>query len=102
MRLPTVQVWLGRLANWIGFPGLVQDIEYRSKAFGTSVRVKRGNLYTVVTVNGVDVYFCRFSGQIDGVGFSRDADYKPELIQESIGPVERLAERLTKARNRMM
>ena len=59
---------LGAFANAIGIPGIVRDTEYRSKATGTRVLVKRGKFFTVVSVNGVDVYFNRFSGTIDGVG----------------------------------
>ena len=34
-------------------------------------------LFTVVTVNGVDVYFYRLTGGIDGIGFNLNAHCKP-------------------------
>ena|SRR6185503_6434083 len=93
--------WLGKLATRLGFPGIVQDVDYRSQAFGTEVSVKRGSLFTVVSVNGVDVYFNRFSGKIDGVGFSRASGYRPDRVQESVRSAARLAEHLAQARSRM-
>jgi len=62
--------WLGKLANLAGYPMFVRECDYRSEAVGASVKVKRLELYTLVTVNGLDVYFNRFSGTIDGVGAS--------------------------------
>src|SRR5450755_1977173 len=62
--------WLGNLLNAVGAPGFLRDTEFRSRTFGTHVRVKRGQLFTVVSINGLDVYFGRFSGTVDGVGFS--------------------------------
>ncbi len=96
------QVWLGKLANWFGFPGVVKDAEYTSTAFGATVCVKRGNLYTVISVNGVDVYFDRFSGEIDGVGLSRAACYKQGQTQESVHPAAQLADRLTRTRSHIV
>lgn len=69
--------WLGGIANGLGLPGFVRDASYHSQQAGVAVVVKRGRLYTVVCVNGVDVYFNRLSGNIDGVGTSGTADYMP-------------------------
>ena len=60
--------WVGRLANLAGYPALVRECDYHSNALETSVKVKRLELYTLVSVNGLDVYFNRFTGAIDGVG----------------------------------
>lgn len=65
-----IEELVGRVANAIGVPGFLRDAEYKSPSFGTTVRVKRGLFYTVVSVDGTDVYFNRFSGAVDGVGFS--------------------------------
>jgi len=54
--------------NAIGFPGLVRDTDYRSSAARCHVRVRRERSFTVISVNGVDVYFHRLSGRIDGCG----------------------------------
>lgn len=64
--------WLGGLINALGVPGLVRDGEYRSTAPPSHVRVRCERLFTVVSVDGLDVYFRRFSGRIDGVGVNRD------------------------------
>ena len=70
------EVWLGTLANAVGIPGVVRNAEYRSALDGTTVSVKRGCLYTVISVNGVDVHVRRFGGGIDAVAFSRRSDFK--------------------------
>lgn len=53
-------------ANLLGWPCVVRPCEYSSKL--ASVSVKCTNLFTVVTVNGVQVYFQRGTGTLDGVG----------------------------------
>jgi hypothetical protein len=49
---------------------MIGDTEFRG-ARGANVRVTRGTLFTVVSVNGVDVYFHRFTGEIDQIRVSR-------------------------------
>ena len=60
----------GRLLNAIGVPGIVQPGTYESGVGPTSVRITVGPLFTVVSVNGIDVYLHRLTGAIDGVGLS--------------------------------
>ena len=62
--------WMGKLANLAGLPCIVREGEYSSPSAGVTVRVRSSSLFTVVTVNGVDVYFYRLSGEYDGVGIS--------------------------------
>ncbi len=61
---------LGQLANLAGLPCWVSPGEYRASVMTAVVTVRRSSLYTVVTVNGLDVYFHRLTGKIDGVGAS--------------------------------
>jgi hypothetical protein len=58
--------WLGGLINAIGVLGLGRDGEYRSSVPSCQVRVRCARAFTIVTVNGVDAYFRRFSGRVDG------------------------------------
>ena len=74
LRLGWLTFW-GRLANLAGYPCVVREGQYASEAQGVNVRVRASNNYTVVTVNGVHVYFYRLSGRIDGVGINPSADY---------------------------
>ena len=67
--LTMLRLWAGKLLNAIGVPGVVQPGTYQAGIGQASVRVTLGPLFTVVTVNGVDVYFDRFTGAVDGVGF---------------------------------
>lgn len=62
--------WVGALMNALGLPGLVRPTEYRSATLGTQVRVVRGQLFTVVSIDGKEAYFRRLTGAIDGVGFT--------------------------------
>lgn len=62
--------FLGVVANLAGMPGIVRDCDYRSEGLDVCVRVRRSPLFTTVTVNGIDVYFYRLTGGIDGVGTS--------------------------------
>lgn len=72
-------LWLvryaGKVLNLAGLPGFVRECDYQGEGTGAEVRVRRADLYTVITVNGLDVYFNRLSGTIDGTGSSRNADY---------------------------
>lgn len=79
----TVRKWLGGLLNTLGVPGFVRDGVYRSTQFDTHVRVTRGKRYTVICVNGVDLFFHRLSGRIDGVGLSSAGDCMPASVPES-------------------
>ena len=47
-------------------PGLLKDADFHSR-FGTKVRVQRGHFFTVVSVDGTDVYFDRLTGKIEHV-----------------------------------
>lgn len=68
-----MKLYLGKLANVAGYPALVRECEYRSPALDAVVKVKKLELFTVVTVNGLDVYFHRLTGAIDGVGANQGA-----------------------------
>lgn len=67
--------WLGQLANLAGLPCIMREGEYSSPSSGVTVRVRASSLFTVVTVNGVDVYFYRLTGGIDGIGITQTSDY---------------------------
>lgn len=65
-----IKLWLLKLLDCAGFPLIVRECDYRSEGLGTKVRVKKLAFSTLVSVNGVDVYFNRITGAIDGAGFS--------------------------------
>jgi hypothetical protein len=76
--------WAGKLANLAGMPCIVREGEYSSPSAGVTVRVRSSSLFTVVTVNGVDVYFYRLTGGIDGVGVNQTSGYSKDDIPRSI------------------
>ena len=71
-----VRLWLGRLLVWLGLPGVVVAQTYDAGIVRAKVTVHLGPLFSVVSVNGLDVYFHRLTGRIDGVGFSPARDYR--------------------------
>ena len=62
--------YAGKLLNLMGWPSPVRESNYESPALNAQVSVKKLELYTVVSVNGLDVYFDRLTGAIKGVGCS--------------------------------
>ena len=85
LRLGWLRCW-GGVANLAGFPGFVREGAYLSQR-GVSVRVRTSPLYTTVTVNGMDVYFYRLTGAIDGVGFSPLSDCTRDSVPQSADSV---------------
>jgi len=75
--LTLLRFWAGKVLNAIGVPGVVVPGTYEAGIGEASVRITLGPLFTVVTVNGLDVYIHRFTGAIDGVGFSLATGCKP-------------------------
>ena len=70
-----IKLWFGKLLNLAGFPAIVRECNYHSQALNTDVKVRKLGLYTIITVNGLDVYFTRFTGTMDGVGFNPASGY---------------------------
>ena len=72
LQLSWARFW-GRAANLAGIPAFVRECEYQSP-LGVVVRVRKGRLFTVVTVDEVEVFFYRLTGRIDGVALSSPPD----------------------------
>ena len=70
------------LYNLAGVPGLVRDCDYEAGVTDATVKVRVRDLFTIVTVNGLEIYFHRLTGSIDGVGVT--SDYKPDQAPESV------------------
>ena len=83
----------GRVFHLAGIPGFVRDCEYDAGVTRAHVRVKVGKLFTVVSVNGLDIYFHRLTGAIDGVGFSPVSGCTAASTEESVHPAEKHAAR---------
>ena len=58
---------LGRPANWIGLPGVVAPTTI-DDAFAGKVEIRTSPYFTVISINGRDLYFRRWSGKFDGTG----------------------------------
>ena len=72
----SLRVLAGKLYNLAGVPGLVRDCDYSASICEARIKVRAEKLFTVITVNGLDIFFHRLTGKIDGVGFSPPADCK--------------------------
>jgi hypothetical protein len=92
----------GRLLNVLGIPASIRKCDYRSEAIGATVKVEHRDLFTVVTVNGLDVYFSRITGKIDGVGISQAAYCTRDSTQRSTGLDEILESPTPQAHMRKM
>ena len=69
------------LVNLAGFPGFVRAID-TDRHLDIRVKVQIEGIYTIITVNGIDVYFNRLSGTYDGVGYA-PTDCSVDSTQES-------------------
>lgn len=73
-QLQAVWMWivrvLGKLLNTIRVPGFVREGWYKSR-LGDRIRVRVSPLFTVISVRGLNLFFDRLSGRVDGVGVSR-------------------------------
>jgi hypothetical protein len=72
------RLWVGKLLVALGIPGLIVNQTYDAAITPAKVHVHVGPLFSVVSVNGLDVYFHRLTGKIDGVGFSPATGYKSD------------------------
>ena len=63
-----IRARLARLANRIGLPGAIADVEIDDEATGQTIRIETGVFFTRLSVNGRDFYFRRFSGRFGGTG----------------------------------
>ena len=68
----SARVVVGKLLGLLRVPGFVVDQTYDAEIARARVRVYLGPLFTVVSVNALDIYFHRLTGKIDGVGYSPD------------------------------
>jgi len=63
-----VRLALGMLYNLAGVPGLVRNCDYEAGVADATVKVRVRDLFTIIEVNGLEIYFHRLTGSIDGVG----------------------------------
>ena len=64
----------GRLANLAGLPCVIQTGAYHAPSLDVSVKVRASSRFTIICVNGIDVYFSRLNGAFDGAGISQAGD----------------------------
>jgi hypothetical protein len=81
-----LRVLAGKIYNLAGVPGIVRDCDYAATAHDTRVQVKAGDLFTIISVNGLDIYFHRLTGSIDGIGFSgAPSSCTLDVVRGSVG-----------------
>jgi hypothetical protein len=67
-----MQETLGRLMNRFGFPGIIRDCVIEDELTHQKIEVRRGVLFTKITVNGRDHFFDRITGKFGGSGSGCD------------------------------
>lgn len=66
--------YIGKLLNFFRFASPIRECDYTVNICKAHITVRQNELFTIVSVNGLDVYFHRLTGQIDGVGFIPTVD----------------------------
>lgn len=61
---------LGTLLNLAGAPGIVREGDYHDPSAQLTVRVRKYRSFTVISVNGLNIHFRRFTGKLDSIGTS--------------------------------
>lgn len=84
-----IRSFLGETLNLLGLPGFVRKCDYQARVCDATVSIRTRDLFTVITVNGLDIYFHRLTGKIDGVGFNPNADCSLNPSQGSERPALR-------------
>lgn len=59
---------LGRILVLFQIPGLIKPIEQYDQLTGTYIKVQLVEFYVIVSINGNDFYFNRFTGKYSGSG----------------------------------
>lgn len=59
---------IGAILNVAGVPGLVKDCDYEVGITDATVKVRVRDSFTIIEVSGLEIYFNRLTGKIDGVG----------------------------------
>jgi len=83
---------VGAALNWLRIPGFIRPCVYEGSICKASISVRTSSLFTVIQVNGLDVYFSRLTGKIDGVGFSRASGCTLNQAELSVHPDEQHAD----------
>lgn len=78
-----IRVLAGKVYNLAGIPGIVRDCDYSSIACDARIKVRAKEMFTIINVNGLDVYFHRLTGTIDGVGLGATSSCSLEKVRES-------------------
>jgi hypothetical protein len=78
-----LRVLMGKVYNLAGIPGVVRDCDYSSTTYDARISVRAKELFTIINVNGLDIYFHRLTGSIDGIGFSGTSSCNSERAHES-------------------
>jgi hypothetical protein len=75
---------IGQLVNLAGLPGFLRECDYDAGITDANISVRVHPLFTVVRVNGLDIYFHRITGVIDGVGVSQTSGCSGRQDSQSI------------------
>ncbi len=67
----------GRILQWLRIPGFVRPFKYRDETGDMELGVRTSPRYTVVSINGKELFFRRETGTFDGSGAMSLDDVTP-------------------------
>ena len=62
--------FIGSLCALFRLPGFVRNIDYADKVTGDYIQIRVGRRFTIISVNGRDYWFRRFTGVFSGTGYA--------------------------------
>jgi hypothetical protein len=85
---------VGWLVNMSGAPGFVRECDYEGTVCNASIKVRVGPVFTIITVNSLDISFDRLSGRMAGIGFSAECPTRTAGAVLSVAPQGELLARV--------
>lgn len=69
------QIWKWRTINFVatllnkmGLPGFVTPISFDDELTGQTINIRISDYFTIISIDGRDLYFHRLNGKFDGTG----------------------------------
>jgi len=59
---------LGKLLHWVRMPGFIRPFQYRDLNSGRLISVRTSPQYTILSIDGKELFFIRETGKFDGIG----------------------------------
>lgn len=64
------KVLIGHALNLFAAPGFIRPVEQYYRSINKTIKVEVTELFTIISIDGIDWYFYRLNGKLDGWGTS--------------------------------